>query len=95
MNSHSNSIPKHPAKYSKALLPVMAEQLKDCQRVCDPFAGVGTIFKLEEFLPGIEISAVEIEKEWQEQHPKTILGDALNLPSGKDMFPQYPIAGEP
>jgi tRNA G10 N-methylase Trm11 len=74
------SIPPHPAKYSPALYPVFARMLKGCTRLLDPFAGVGGIFKLAPWLPGCEIQAVEIEREWATAHPQTTLGDALALP---------------
>jgi hypothetical protein len=71
---------RHPARYSAELLPVLVDALRGCRRILDPFGGVGGIFKLEPFLPGCEIAALEIEPEWAAQHPRTTLGNALALP---------------
>lgn len=71
---------RHPAKYTDALLPVMASMLTGCRRLLDPMAGTGKIFSLAPYLPGAEIQAVEIEPEWAALHPRTTLGNALALP---------------
>lgn len=76
----------HPAKYSDALLPVMAGMLTGCSSVLDPFAGSGKIFDLDQYLPGTEISAIELEPEFAAMHPKTQLGNALHLPWPDDTF---------
>ena len=65
---------KHPAKYTDSLLPVFEELLKDCTKVLDPFTGTGKIHSLP-----YETIGVEIEKEWAEMHPNTIIGDATDL----------------
>ena len=72
--------PKHPAKYTDALLVTFARMLKGRQRILDPFAGTGKVFLLNHWLPDAEVSGVEIEREWAEQHPRTTLGNALHLP---------------
>lgn len=72
--------PSHPARYTEALLPVMARMLAPCGRILDPFGGVGGVFKLAHWLPHAQIEAVEIEPEWAAQHPRTTLGSALALP---------------
>lgn len=77
---------RHPAKYSDSLLPVFAEYLKGTESVLDPFAGTGKIYNLLEYCPDLDIYAVEIEEEWASLHPKTTVGDALNLPYGNEMF---------
>ena len=69
----------HPAKFTANLLPVMAEMLRPCTRIIDPFGGVGGVFQLHQWLT-VEIQAVEIEEEWARQHPWTTHGDALALP---------------
>ena len=71
---------RHPARYSAALLPTLAEYLRGCTRVLDPFAGVGGIFALAPLLPGCKIDAVEIEPEWAGEDPRITLGNALALP---------------
>lgn len=72
--------PTHPAKYTDALLPVMAAMLRGRRRILDPFGGTGKVFNLAHWLPGAQIEAVEIEPEWAAMHPKTTLGNALALP---------------
>lgn len=66
----------HPARYSDALLPVFAEWLPADRypRVLDPFAGTGKIHELPNDTVG-----VEIEPEWANLHPDTVVGDALHL----------------
>lgn len=65
----------HPARYSDSLLPIFADVLAGYDRVVDPFAGTGRIHELSNQTVG-----VEIEPEWAELHPDTIVGDALALP---------------
>lgn len=68
---------KHPARYSDAILDLSRQLVPEGALVLDPFAGTGRIHELEHaFTFGIEI-----EPEWAEMHPRTILGDALELPS--------------
>lgn len=71
---------RHPAKYSDALLPVMAEMLQGATRILDPFGGTGRIFELSADLPDAQIEAVEIEPEWCAMNPRLTLGNALALP---------------
>lgn len=71
---------KHPAKYTDALLPTMARFLRGSNRILDPFGGTGKIFLLEHWLPDAQIEAIEIEAEWCRLHPRTTLGNALDLP---------------
>lgn len=81
--------PEHPAKFSAPILEVLAARvgavadagpyLTGPVRVLDPFAGVGGVHRLAR--PGeIETVGVEIEPEWANQHPDTIVGDATKLP---------------
>lgn len=74
------AVPGHPAPYTEALLPVMARYLRGCTRVLDPFGGVGGVFALAHYLPGVRFEAVEIEPEWAEADPRITHGDALALP---------------
>lgn len=67
---------KHPTKFSTPLFSVFAQYLEPEMRVLDPFAGVGGIFKLLDFEPSLDITGIEIEKEWASQHPDIICGDA-------------------
>lgn len=73
------ALPDHPAPYTEALYPVMARMLTGCQRVLDPFGGVGGIFTLKHWQPGIAFHAVEIEPDWAKCHPQTEQGNALAL----------------
>jgi len=72
--------PKHPARYTDALLPAFVDMLRGVDRILDPFGGTGKVFLLERWMPWSEIHAVEIEPEWAALHPKTTLGNALSLP---------------
>ncbi len=54
---------KHPAKFSEALLPVIAEQLVGYRKVLDPMAGVGTLARYLKPL-GHFVVCNEIEEEW-------------------------------
>ncbi len=78
--------PAHPAKYTDALLPTMAQMLKGRRRILDPFGGTGKVFELSAWLPAAQIEAVEIEPEWAACHPRTTLGNALSLPWPADYF---------
>lgn len=73
---------KHPAKYSDALIPVLAEIVKryGCKNILDPFAGTGRIFELWDHGVEADITAVEIEPEWASLFQMTICADALDLP---------------
>lgn len=74
------SLPSHPAKYTDALLLTMAKMLQGRKRILDPFGGTGKVFLLNHWLPDAQIEAVEIEPEWAAKHPRTTLGNALQLP---------------
>lgn len=75
--------PRHPAKYSDALLPVLQAAVRDPEFSCvlDPFAGTGKIHQLTNLTVG-----VELEPEWAEMHPDTLVGNALDLPFGPGEF---------
>ncbi len=64
----------HPAKFGQRHLHLIVDILGDNPElnVLDPFAGVGTIHQLPYFTRG-----VELEPEWADQHPQTVVGDAL------------------
>jgi SAM-dependent methyltransferase len=79
--------PDHPARYTTALLPVMAKMLKGRRSILDIFGGAGGIFDLEHWLgAGVEIEAVELEPEFAALHPRTTQGNALHLPWCDDWF---------
>lgn len=74
----------HPAPYSDALFPVFVDLLEGYDRVLDPMAGIGKIHRLAEH--GHETVGIEIEPEWAEADPRTIVGDATALPFGDATF---------
>lgn len=80
------AVPDHPAKFSTGMIPVLAQHLQGVKRVLDPFAGVGGIFALENYLPDLEIYALEIEPEWSMAHPLIEQGNALYLPWPENYF---------
>ena len=67
---------RHPTKFTDDILAIIDELLGDAETVLDPFAGVGKIHDLS----NRHTTGVEIEPEWANQHPDTIVGDALSLP---------------
>ena len=77
---------RHPARYTEVLLPVFVEMLRGSRRVVDPFGGTGRIFRLNQWLPELEIQAVELEPEWAALNPRTTLGNALALPWSAGYF---------
>jgi len=75
----------HPAKFSDPILWEIDELLRyeETARgpigvILDPFAGVGRVHELAR--AGRVTLGVEIEPEWAATHPRTIVGDALDLP---------------
>jgi SAM-dependent methyltransferase len=74
----------HPAKFSDPLMPVFQKIIDDFVLDCpeflpavlDPFAGTGRIHELKR----CRTVGVEIEPEWAEMNPRTMLGDATQLP---------------
>lgn len=56
--------PRHPAKYTDALLPVFARWCMDSKSILDPFAGTGKIGMLKDYGVHAVISANDIEKDW-------------------------------
>jgi DNA modification methylase len=71
--------PKHPAKYTDALMSAFIRMSHGCSKILDPFGGTGKVFLLNRWHQNAEIHAVEIEPEWAKIHPKTTLGNALEL----------------
>ena len=74
---------KHPAKFSKELLPVFTRILKEynTETVLDCFAGTGKIHSLP-----FQTTGLEIEQEWAEMHDGTICGDARDMPFDNESF---------
>jgi tRNA G10 N-methylase Trm11 len=78
--------PKHPAKYTDALLSVFVKMLKGYNKILDPFGGTGKVFLLNLWYPNAEIQAIEIEPEWAKINPRTTHGNALALPWKDNYF---------
>ncbi len=76
---------RHPAPFSASLLPVFAELLDGRENVLDPFGGIGRVHLLRDHLP-IQTVAVELEPEWANTHPDTLVGDARELPFEDNAF---------
>lgn len=78
------AIPRHPAKFSASILDALRQELVTWVedhgpvRVLDPFAGVGRIHDLRD-AGGVDTVGVEIQPEWAQAHPATVVGDALRL----------------
>jgi tRNA G10 N-methylase Trm11 len=70
----------HPAVFSPIILDVAAELLSKHvppgALLLDPFAGTGRVHQLDHY----RTIGVEIEPEWAELHPATMVGDATELP---------------
>lgn len=71
----------HPCPFSDEILNVIRPMVRPTDRVLDPFAGVGKIHELNADTVG-----VELEPEWADMHPQTIVGDALALPFDDETF---------
>lgn len=59
-----DNTPRHPAKYSNEFIPIFAEVLAGCDRVLDPFAGVGKLALIKQHGFNGLIYANDIEKDW-------------------------------
>ena len=66
---------KHPAKFSDNLLDVIDEWLEGAEGILlDPFAGTGKVHRLA--TSKLYTVGVELEPEWAELHPRTIIGNS-------------------
>lgn len=77
----------HPAKFTDVIIETIRSLLlveRDARdydlTVLDPFAGTGKIHLLDSPFLGISTRGVEIEPEWADLHPQTLVGNALALP---------------
>lgn len=71
----------HPAKFPQKVLDRITQIFDEWgwpERALDPFAGVGRFHSLFEG-KSTESTGVEIEPEWACQHPKNVVGNALQL----------------
>jgi tRNA G10 N-methylase Trm11 len=76
---------KHPAKFLPGIVELASTDLPLGFRVLDPFAGTGLVHSLRMY-GDYETWGVEIEPEWAEMHPRTVVGDALDLPFPDSTF---------
>lgn len=82
-NAAGTTRTEHPARYSAAVLDVLAAALSGVPGpVLDPFAGTGRIH----LLGRDDTVGVEIEPEWATLHPRTVTGDAAALPFADASF---------
>jgi hypothetical protein len=76
--------PNHPAKYTDILLPVMADMLRGCHLVIDPFGGTGKVATLRHWLPGVAFVAGELEPEWA--RPGMVVQNSRRMPYAANSF---------
>lgn len=76
---------RHPATFSKELMPTLIELAANSKRILDPFCGTGKIHRLRDSLD-VETVGVEIEPEGANMSEWTILGDATDLPFKDESF---------
>jgi tRNA G10 N-methylase Trm11 len=74
----------HPSRFPAQMIPILAELTEGYHRILDPFAGTGRIHRLQKW--GHETVGVELEPEWANLHPDTIVGNALSLPFDDSRF---------
>lgn len=79
------NIPGHPATFPEAIYGFFDQIVPANANVLDPFAGKGGIHKLNG-LNGRTTTGIELEAEWAECHPRTIVGTALDLPFSDNEF---------
>mgnify|MGYP000212145934 CR=1 FL=1 len=77
---------RHPARYSVALLPVMAQYLQPHWRVLDPFGGVGGLAKLAHTGTRIVIGELEFPIIQQAAGKRRVNANAVALPFADDSF---------
>ncbi len=80
------SLARHPARYTDALLPIFSEFIPTYSRGLDPFGGTGKIFEIEKYVEGVEIECIEIEPEWAAYNSRITVGNALSLPWSNGYF---------
>lgn len=77
--------PPHPAPFSAEILRLVANQdLLPRGLILDPFAGVGRIHRLAD--AEHHTIGIEIEDIWEQHHPRTLRGNALQLPFRDEAF---------
>lgn len=69
----------HPARFTPAILGVIAGHLEPGWSVFDPFCGVGGVHQLRALVPGLRTEGCEIEPKWAAAHPDTVCSDLFDL----------------
>ncbi len=77
---------RHPARYSAALLPIMARYFDANMRVLDPFGGVGGLAKLSSTGAHIIIGELEYTILAQAQGKHRVNANAIALPFADESF---------
>jgi len=77
--------PRHPARFSGAILELLADLIPGGALVLDPFAGTGRIHEVGERCAARTVG-VEIEPEWAGMSHRTIVSDATALPFAAETF---------
>ncbi len=89
---------KHPAPFTDVIIErfahivgeYVAERETKSVQILDPFAGIGGIHKIPGLLGPVSVAVetvgVEIEENWANAHPLTLVGDATALPFVDDSF---------
>ena len=74
---------KHPATYTDSFIPKFAELLIGCDKVLDPFGGVGKLARIKEYGFNGKVICNELEREWAETSKYNVdewhIGDAANM----------------
>jgi len=76
----------HPARFSKALLPLLAAYLRAGWLVLDPFAGVGGLARLGFTGARFVLNEIEWNVITQAQGKCRVVGNALHLPFADETF---------
>ncbi len=77
---------RHPARFSAALLPTMAQYLRAGWLVLDPFAGVGGLARLGITGARFVLNEIECNVIAHAQGKCRVAGNALNLPFAAETF---------
>lgn len=77
--------PRHPARFTGAILDLLADLVPSGALVLDPFCGTGRVHELVGRC-GASTVGVEIEPEWAAMTERTIVGDAACLPFADATF---------
>lgn len=80
------TVADHPAKFSDAILGVIAAHLEPGWSVFDPFAGTGGVHRLRWLVPGLRTHGCDIQPRWAAAHPDTVCSDLFDVAHPADAF---------